>query len=257
MTLIKGDCLKLMKSIPKESIDLIYLDPPFNSNKDYKQFDDRWGSTDKYITFLYDRVTLMKTLLKPTGSFYLHCDPTESHYIKVNVLDKIFGRSNFRNEIVWSYNTRTMAANWFAKKHDTIFFYTKSSDYTFNADDIRVPLLEDSLKQYNKIDENGKKYKAQSNNGRTYLDEKGQNCGSVWNIQILGSRDKERIGYPTQKPVALMERIIKASSNPGDIVLDPFMGSGTTGVAAIKLGRKFIGIDISASALATAKKRIK
>lgn len=289
-SIICGDCQDRMREhIEDSSIDLIYMDPPFFSGKNYeiiwkdgaerRSFEDTefytlicgrcnevfpekhkfcafcGGERDKavnrrsndieaYLQWLKPKLEMCKQVLKETGSIYVHLDWHAVHYVKV-MMDDIFGRSNFKNDITWSYNTRTMASQWYARKHDTILFYTKSDKHLFNGDDIRVPHREESLKQYNKIDENGKRYKPQSNNKKTYLDERGQNCGDVWDIQILGSRDKERLGWPTQKPEALLERIIKASSNPGDIVLDPFCGCGTAVAVAQKLGRKWIGIDVS------------
>ena len=194
-------------------------------------------------------------VLKSTGSLYLHCDPTMSHYLKTT-LDCIFGEKNFRNEIVWSYNTRTMPTAWFARKHDIILMYAKHNNPTFCIDEVRIPYRQESLNQYNKVDEHGRRYKPQSGGLRTYLNEKGQPCPDVWEIQVIGSRSKERTGYPTQKPLALLDRIIKASSNKGDLVLDPFCGCATTCVSAENNGRYWIGIDVSAKAYDLVKERL-
>ena len=288
-SIICGDCGdKMRQHMPNESVDLIYMDPPFFSGKNYeviwkdgaevrsftdtdfytleckcgKTFPENYKfcpicgagkdeaterrSTDieAYLQWLRPKLEQCYRMLKQTGSIYVHLDWHAVHYVKV-MLDEIFGMKRFRNEIAWSYNTRTMSSQWYARKHDSILFYTKSDTHTFNADDVRVPHREESVRQYNKVDEDGNRYKPQSGNKRTYLDERGQNCGDVWDIQILGSRDKERLGYPTQKPEALLKRIIKASSNPGDLVLDPFCGCGTAVAVAQKLGRRWIGIDVS------------
>lgn len=292
-----GDNLTFMQDIPDESVDLIYLDPPFNSKKIYnvivpngqfKAFDDTWswdandmrlyerlvrrgnkiskwtegmlkiiGSCGmlSYLYFMAERLIECRRILKGTGSIYLHCDPTASHHLKL-LLDAVFGVQNFRNEIVWVYNTRTMPTKWFGRKHGIIFLYKHIGEPTFNLDAVRVPYLAKSLVQYNQIDEDGRRYKQQSHGKRTYLSEGGQPCPDTWNIQILGSRDKERVGYATQKPEALLERIIKASSNPGDVVCDPFVGSGTTSVVAAKLGRDSIGIDLTFMAIDIAERRL-
>ncbi len=264
-TIYCGDNLEMLKEVPDESVDLIYIDPPFNSNRNYetfwhdtqenRAFEDRFGDAQAYITYMRPRIVELYRVLKNTGSFYYHCDWHASHYIKV-MLDEVFGFNNFLNEIVWSYNTRTMATNWFARKHDVLLFYKKGEQNVFNADLMRVPHGEESLIQYNKVDENGRKYKQQSGGKRTYLNEKGQPGSDVWQIQILGSRDPERLGYPTQKPTTLLEKIITASSNKGDIVLDAFCGCGTALVAAQKLGRKWIGIDISPTACRVMAQRL-
>jgi site-specific DNA-methyltransferase (adenine-specific) len=300
--LFLADNLSLMKDYIKQGkesiVDLIYIDPPFNSKRNYnivfsdsdateQAFTDIWSNVSyldeleeinsinpnlysflknlestglqksmlSYLTAMGIRLYYMRRLLKDTGSIYYHCDPTASHYIKI-VMDYVFGIKNFRNEIVWRYNTRTMVSNWYAKKHDIIFFYTKSDSYTFNEHLIRVPHSEDSLKQYNKVDENGRKYKAQSGGLKTYLNEDGQNCPSVWDIQILGSRSPERLGYPTQKPEALLERIIKASSNEGDLVMDFYNGGGTTGAVCKKLNRNYLGVDINYRAIQISQERL-
>ena len=237
-------------------VDLIYADPPFCTGKDWGEYDDRWASDDTYIAFMRERLIEMKRLLKPTGSIYLHCDPTMSHYLKV-LMDAVFGRAQFRNEIVWSYNSRTMTTKWFAKKHDVILFYARAhQDMRFYPDAVRIPYRPESIVQYNQTDAKGRRYKAQSGGKRTYLNETGQPCPDVWDIQLLGSRDKERTGYPTQKPIALLNRIIAASSNPGDVVLDPFCGSGTACVAAARAGRRWIGIDASPDAIRIAEERL-
>jgi len=296
-----GDNLEILrKYILDNSIDLVYLDPPFNSKKDYnilfkesggveseaqiKAFTDTWhwtqtaentyhdivtngplkvaqlvgalhdaiGQNDvmAYLVMMTARLIELHRVLKPTGSLYLHCDPTASHYLKL-VLDQIFGPANFRNEVVWSYRTGGTSKRWFARKHETIFFYTKTPKYNFNV-------------QYYKSWQR-KKYNY-SEKYPEYYDEEEKRwyhlavCRSVWDdIFVIGTEpDKsERLGYETQKPLALLERIIKASSNEGDIVLDPFCGCGTALVAAQKLNRRWIGIDITHLAITLMRNRLR
>ena len=196
-----------------------------------------------YLTFMAQRIFEMHRILKPTGSLYLHCDPTASHYLKI-VLDKVFGKTNFKNEIVWCYTGPSNTKKWYPRKHDTMLFYSKSNEYSFNPDSIRVPY---------------KSLNTQKSGGGIggFMDEdivsaykkKGKIPEDWWiGISPVGRIETERTGYPTQKPIALLERIIKASSNHSDIVFDPFCGCATTCVAAERLGRKWIGIDIEENA---------
>ena len=199
------------------------------------------------------RLVEMHRVLKDTGSIYLHVDPTASHYLKL-VMDQIFGGGNFRNEIIWCYKTSGRSKGRFSAKHDALLYYAKSDAATFNV--LRTELPATEYKRFNKEDEGG----------RYYIDGKGykyyqQDAAPVLNdwwsdLDALNSQAKERLGYPTQKPLALLERIIQASSNEGDVVLDPYMGSGTTIEAAAKHGRKFIGIDVTHHAVATAVGRL-
>lgn len=252
--LILGDNLEVLRDIPSDSVDLIYVDPPFFSNRHYEviwgdegeiaSFNDRWaGGINHYIEWLYKRVEQLYRVLKPTGSFYLHCDWHANAYIRVYILDRIFGDKNFVNEIIWRYSSGGASKHFYSRNHDTIFFYTKTSNYLFNSDRIRI---ERTPKSLNRI-KNPK-------GARTILENKLPE--DVFEIQILNPMSKERIGYPTQKPEALLERIIKASSNPGDIVLDAFCGGGTTPAVARRLGRKFIGIDQSVRAIAVSNARL-
>lgn len=278
-----GDNLQVMSHLLKKyrgQIDLIYIDPPFDSKADYKktielrgktikndsssfeekQYGDIW-SNDEYLQFMYERIVLMRELLSTHGSIYIHCDYHKSHLIRC-ILDEIFGSSNFRNEIFWHYSDGTAPAGAFKRKTDTIFFYSKTGDPTFN--EIRVPSL--NPERYNKIDENGERYFEDGHHGsskRFYLKD-GMIADNVWTFltdkrfRQLNSQSQERkdYNYPTQKPEAILERIIKASSNPGDIVFDCFMGSGTTQTVAMKLGRRFIGADINMGAIDTTVKRL-
>jgi DNA modification methylase len=264
-TLMLGDNLILLQNIPDASVDLIYLDPPFNSKRNHiivdkdsdgetevKYFRDIWkGGSETYHKFLFDRLLHMRRILKSTGSIYLHCDTTESHYIKV-MLDKIFGRKNFRNEIAWCYSGPANTKRYFPRKHDIIFFYAASDKYVHN--EIRVPHC-GKLSVGGKSSWAGTKWNSSDHAQRLV---RGKLLEDWWkDIPALQRNEKERCGYPTQKPIKLLERIIQASSNEDDVVLDPFMGSGTTMIAAHGLGRQFIGMDMHASALDMATKRLK
>lgn len=271
--LLLGDNLQVLKTLPDESVDLIYLDPPFFSNRNYeviwgdagevRSFNDRWsGDMMHYIGWLKERVQEMHRVLKPTGSLYLHCDWHADAYIRVHILDPIFGEKNFRNEIIWAYtNSGGRSKNGFAKKHDTIFWYSKlSKNFIFNSKDV---LIERRAGKTSRggiigIDKDGRSFQEIKSNGKVYryfLDE-GKIPEDVWTIETMPPHGRERLGYPTQKPEALLERIIKASSNEGDVVLDPFVGGGTTVAVAEKLNRKWIGIDQSVQAIKVSQERI-
>jgi len=249
-----GDNLEILATMKNESVDLIYIDPPFFSNRHYgiiwgdeaeiRSFEDRWeGGINVYVDWMRDRVMELYRILKPTGSMYLHCDWHAGHYLKV-MMDEIFGINNFQNEIVWCYKTGGATKRRFGRKHDSIFFYTKTSQYAFN------PQKE---KSYMMHEYGFKKSDFQR-------DDKGQYSWVIakdwWEIPAIGSATKERLGYPTQKPEALLEKIINASSNENDLVLDAFCGCGTALAVAQQLGRRWIGIDISPSAIALIKNRL-
>ena len=268
-TLFTGDNLEIMREIDSACIDLIYLDPPFCTGRDFGEFDDRWNlkidnpiaqlayethseQMAGYISFIYPRLIEMKRILKPTGSIYYHCDQTASHYIKI-IMDSIFGEKNFRNEIIWAYKTGGTSKSFYSKKHDIIFFYSKTKNYIFHKQE---------EKSYTKA-RNRKAGIINYGKGKAefFEDEKGvfnyTGMRDVWEISYIGSTSKERTGYPTQKPKALLERIIKGSSNPGDLILDPFAGCATTCIAAENINRKWIGIDISETAANVIKQRFK
>ena len=209
-----------------------------------------------YLAYIAQRLVQMHRILKTSGSLYLHCDPTASHYLKI-LLDCIFGAHNFKNEIVWCYRTGGASKKTFGRKHDLIYFYTKSSAYNFNIPKQKSYLtgqLKHAAKQKIYEDEYGRYQNIlfSKTNIKLYKDEKGYYtmtaCRDYWDIDAVGRSSKERTGYPTQKPLKLLERIIKTSSNEGDIVLDPFCGCVTTCVAAHRLNRKWIAIDIEAKA---------
>ncbi len=268
--LILGDNLEVLKDIPSESVDLCYVDPPFFSNRHYEviwgdegevaSFNDRWaGGINHYIEWLYKRIEQLYRVLKPTGSFYLHCDWHANAYIRVYILDKIFGDKNFVNEIVWCYSNSGRSEKFFSKKHDSIFLYRKTQSAFWNKE-FKIPYSESYIKShFTDLDKNNRQCRKRLDAGkwRIYYPEEGMIPNDWWiDIASLNSMAKERIGYPTQKPEALLERIIKASSNPGDVVLDAFCGGGTTPAVARRLGRKFIGIDQSVRAIAVSNARL-
>jgi site-specific DNA-methyltransferase (adenine-specific) len=197
-----------------------------------------------YLTYMAQRIVEMHRILKDTGSLYLHCDPTASHYLKV-VLDEIFGKDNFRNEIVWCYRGAGYPKNDFGRRHDIIFRYSKSQIYTFNLDAVREEYAEATKERFAHYIGNKRKGR---DFGQQALNPLGKQPDDWWQIQPIAPSSKERTGYPTQKPLALLHKIIKASSNEGDIVMDPFCGCATTCVAAQQLDRKWIGIDIEKQA---------
>ncbi len=360
-TLFYGDNLAILREyIPDESVDLIYLDPPFNSNRSYNvlfkeesgseaesqitAFDDTWHwgeMADKtyrelvtqspqrvgqmigalrefiganqmmaYLVMMAARLVELHRVLKPTGSLYLHCDTTASHYLKV-MMDAMFDPKNCRNEIIWQRTiAKTLTSRQLPNNHDVILCYQKSEGATWNADTMFQPYDESNLDEktaskYCHRDPNGRIYRldnlinpnpdrpnltyeflgvtkvwrwtrermeaahkagliVQTKPGtvpqlKRYLDEqRGRPLGDIWtDIPPINSQAQERLGYPTQKPVALLERIINASSNPGDVVLDPFCGCGTAIVAAQKLGRRWVGIDVTHLSIALQKYRLK
>ncbi|MCL2742356.1 MAG: HNH endonuclease [Planctomycetaceae bacterium] len=288
-TLYTNDNLYVLSGLNSGLVDLIYLDPPFNTKRMYSapvgsraagvSFKDMWTWQDvnehyldtlavkypelakyiatvggihgkammAYLTYMAQRIIEMHRVLKDTGSLYLHCDPTASHYLK-SLLDGIFGRNNFRNEIVWrigwvsGYKTK---GNKFIRNHDIILYYTKSSDFVFNKEYIEYP--EDYVRR------DGKKPVGQ---GIPIEDTWNCSGGDILDSIAIKSFSREKTGYPTQKPLALLHRIIKASSNEGDIVMDPFCGCATTCVAAQQLGRKWIGIDIERQAVGILVERL-
>lgn len=288
-TLYYGDNLFILREhLPSESVDLIYLDPPFNSNRNYnvlfkdehgtdsqaqiKAFDDTWhwgleaehtfaellteaqphvaemiesmrdfiGSNQMmaYLVMMTTRLIELHRVLKPTGTLYLHCDPTASHYLKI-ILDVIFGKRNFRNEIIWCYRGAGYPKMDFGKRHDVILRYSKTDDYIFHLDAVREPYAEatkERFKHYIGNKRYGKDYGIQT------LNPLGKHPDDWWEIQPIAPSARERLGYPTQKPEALLEKIIQASSHEGSVVLDPFCGCGTTVSVAERLKRRWIGI---------------
>ena len=316
-----GDNLEQLRKLPGHCVDLIYIDPPFNSNRNYevfwgetkekRAFEDRHASTQAYIDYMRPRCVELARVLKPTGSFYYHCDWHASHYVKV-LLDQILGESYFHNEIIWRRTTaKSQSFKQFPNNHDSIFFYAAGHGNTFNrqftphsAERIQAHysnIEERSGRRYSldnltaegirhgasglpwrginiaakgnhwkytvnkleKMDQDGMIYWPKKEGGmprlKRYLDEQeGVQADTIWaDIAPINSQAREALGYPTQKPLALLDRIIQASSNENDIVLDAFCGCGTALVAAQKLGRQWIGIDVSPTACRVMAKRLR
>ena len=294
--LLYGDCLTHLREMGRYAVDLIYLDPPFNSNREYNSiykdetgrllpdqieaFNDTWtldaererairsmpvlmreagidddvasfwklwmnalrGTNPKllaYLSYMTERLLQMKSVLKPTGSIYLHCDPTASHYIKV-LMDAIFGHTRFGNEVVWHYKRWPCGHKHFQRMHDVILRYVGSDSATFNVQ--YQPYSERTVHRAVSVD-------GVTDLGATRDLDRGTKMDDVWDLPYLHSQSNERLGFKTQKPVALLKRIIEASSNPGDVVLDPFCGCATTLEAAHNVGRRWVGIDIAIHAI--------
>jgi site-specific DNA-methyltransferase (adenine-specific) len=266
--IINDDCLKALQSIGDASIDMVYLDPPFftqkkqtlkdSCGKEYA-FSDVWESRDDYLHFIEARLIELKRVLKETGTVFLHCDSTAAHYLRI-LLDKIFGEDNFRSEIVWTYKRWSNSKKGLLPGHQTIFFYSKTKEYKFRTlyCDYSPTTNLDQILQERVRNENGKAGYKRDNNGNIVFgkEKQGVPLSDVWDIPFLNPKAKERTGYPTQKPIELLERIIKISTDEGDVVLDPFCGSGTTLVAAKLLGRQYIGIDINPDAIELTEKRL-
>jgi len=247
--IIQGDCLEIMKEIGDGSIDLIYVDPPFFVGKDFIEYSDKWKDSKEFLDYLTIRIIEMRRVLKLTGTIYIHCDWHISHYLKVEV-DKIFGYNNFRNEIIWYYPFGSHGKKDFGRKHDTILRYSKTKDYIFNTKDILIPYKTSTLERL--------KYKgAREKDLDKVIRRGGRLPYDVWNFGIVQGNSKECVKYPTQKPEELLDRIIRASSNIGDIILDPMCGSGTSLTIAKKLSRRWIGIDKSKNSVKITRERIK
>ncbi len=268
-TLIFDDSLSVMKKMDDDKIDLIYLDPPFytqdiqklvsrESEEEYS-FSDKWNCMKDYLNYMKIRLYECKRILKDTGNMFVHCDRNASHYLKV-LLDEIFGIENFQSEIVWCYKRWSNSKKGLLNNHQIILFYSKSSNFKFNK--IFTEYSEttniDQILQERIRDEKGKSVYKYDENGEAVLgkSKKGVPLSDVWDIPYLNPKAKERVGYPTQKPIILLERIIKLVTDENDIVFDPFMGSGTTLVAAKMLNRRYIGIDISEKAVKLAEMRL-
>lgn len=266
--LINDDCLSAFSKIETASIDMVYLDPPFftqkkqslkNSQGKKYEFCDVWGSRNEYIFFMRERLLEIKRILKESGTAFLHCDSTASHYLRV-LLDEIFGEDNFRSEIIWNYKRWSNSKKGLLAGHQTIFFYSKTPKYKFNTIYCNYsPTTNlDQILQERVRNEDGKASYKRDISGNIVIgkEKRGVPLSDVWEIPFLNPKAKERTGYPTQKPIELLERIIKISTDEGDVVLDPFCGSGTTLVAAKLLGRRYLGIDINPSAIELCKKRL-
>ena len=275
-----GDNLQVMSHLLKEyrgQIDLIYIDPPFDSKADYKkkidlkgvgkaegdissfeekQYGDIW-TNDEYLQFMYERLMLCRELLSSKGIFVIHCDWHKSSYLRC-IADEVFGQDSFLNELIWYYYNKMQGnINRFASNHDNIFVYAKSSTYTFHR---QTEPREKPINQIKRVWDSStqKLVNAKDENGKViYIQSTEKTVDDVWRLSMLQPADKkEPVGYPTQKPETVINRIISAFSNPGDLVFDCFMGSGTTQAVAMKLGRRFIGADINLGAIQTTTKRL-
>lgn len=270
--LILGDCYEKLKKLDTDSVDLIYLDPPFftqqkqqltkiNTNKEFQkyEFEDSWSTLNEYLDFMKSRLVECRRILKDTGSIFLHCDRNASHHLRV-LMDQIFGDSNFRSEIIWSYRRWSNAKKGLLNSHQNIYFYSKTDKFKFNTlySNYSLTTNVDQILQNRKKDNNGITTYQTDEDGNVVnnFDKKGVPLSDVWEIPYLNPKAKERNGYPTQKPILLLEQIIKISSDEGDLVLDPFCGSGTTLAAAKLLNRNYIGIDISQDAINLCKERL-
>jgi site-specific DNA-methyltransferase (adenine-specific) len=264
-TIYFSDNLPVLQSLPPESVDLIYIDPPFNTGKTQARTQiktvraeaggDRTGFAgrryetikvgqkayadlfDDYLAFLEPRLAQARRVLKPHGSLYFHIDYREAHYCKI-LLDAIFGRASFLNEIIWAYDYGARTRRKWPAKHDTIFWYAKDpAHYTFRYEDLdRIPYMAPGLVGPEK-----------AARGKTPTD--------VWWNTIVPTNGREKTGYPTQKPLAILNRIVRASSNPGDLVMDFFAGSGTLGASCLELGRRFLLVDNNPQAIEVMRRR--
>lgn len=254
--LIHADCLDWCRTQPDKTVDLVYCDGPLFAQQDFCSFDDRWRSRDEYVQYMAERLDAIRLMLKPTGSLWLHCDYHAGHYLKVE-LDRIFGEGCFRNEVIWRYRRWPAKSRHLQRMHDTLFWYSREPDgYIFHELYGYESLAPSTMKTFGT-----RKQKADFASGHRKpsveaQESKGPPLSDVWEIGVIAPIAKERTGYPTQKPEKLLERVILATSNPGDLVLDPMCGSGTTGAVATRLGRRFIGIDRSEEAIRVASSRL-
>lgn len=266
---IQGDCLSILDKVDKSSVDMVYLDPPFFTNKKHSSinrdrtkkfsFADVWAGFEEYAEFMEKRLYKLYQVLKDTGSIFVHCD-TSANFIIRALLDNIFGPEQFRSEIIWTYKRWSNSAKGLMPAHQTIFFYSKTKNFKFNQvyNSYSETTNIDQILQLRARDKYGVSKYATDDDGNIVFssEKKGVPLSDVWEIPFLNPKAKERVGYPTQKPILLLERIIEISTDPSDLVLDPFCGSGTTLVAAKLLGRQALGIDISPEAIALSKKRL-
>ncbi len=299
-----GDNVHVLRDrVPDGSVDLVYLDPPFQSGKTYHlyngvaadgpgtvAFDDTWAwceatsrsleatvargepvgralaglfgflgpcDTMAYLAMMAPRIVEIRRVLRSTGSVFLHCDPTASHYLKI-LMDAVFGPECFRNEIVWRYRRWPARARRFQRMHDVLFFYTRepSNEHTFHTLYGYEDLAESTKKTFGTRKQKADFSAGHRKPGVSDEETKGPPLSDVWEIGVIAAKGKERLGYPTQKPEALLERVILSASNEGDVVLDPFCGSGTTLSVAARLGRRWIGIDRSPESRRVVEERL-
>ncbi len=267
--IIQGNCTEKLEEIQSDQVDLIYFDPPFftqkkhslsnKSNSKTYEFDDKYESLEEYLFLIEKTLIQSKRVLKSTGSVFLHCDKTASHYIRI-VLDEIFGKENFQSEIVWSYKRWSNAKKGLLNSHQIIFFYSKTEKFKFHTLYTKYSATTnlDQILQDRERNEIGKSVYKKDEKGNSILgkEKRGVPLSDVWEIPYLNPKAKERTGYPTQKPVLLLNQIITIATDEGDLVLDPFCGSGTTCVSAKFLKRNYLGIDISIDAVELANSRL-
>lgn len=267
--LLEGDCLEVLKNLDDSQFTLAYLDPPFFTQKTQRlrtrdrqkefSFSDIWDSFSDYAQFLYYRLEQIHRVLSPTGTVFVHCDRTASHVVRA-LLDDIFGMEMFRAEIIWHYRRWSNSQKNLLPAHQNIYFYSKTNDYKFNTlyQEYSPATNVDQILQRRERDEWGKTIYARDGDGIVLSNgcKKGVPLSDVWDIPYLNPKAQERTGYPTQKPILLLERIIELATDKGDWILDPFCGSGTTLVAATLLGRNAVGIDVSADAIQVANDRL-
>lgn len=240
MRLIRSDCRLAADTIGEQKFDLVYIDPPFFNDYDRK-FDSGFKSRREYEKFLEELTELGSWAMKPTATLYFHISPSESFFVKP-ILDRVFGSEQFRNHIIWYYNSGPRKKKDFGRRHEIIFRYSKTADYYFDPDAVREPYSPSAPRGYDK---------------EKYYNDKGKVMDDVWQINMLGQNDKtERTGYPTQKPVKLLKRIVESSCPPGGVVLDPVCGSGTTGVAALESGRDAVLVDSNPEAIEVVSRRL-
>lgn len=265
---ICDDCLNVLKKTEDNTVDMVYLDPPFFSQKiqfmkdsngiEY-MFSDIWSTRNEYLAYMEIRIKEIKRVLKRTGSIFLHCDNSASHYLRI-ILDNVFGESNFRSEIIWTYKRWSNTKKGLLPGHQTIFFYSKTNDFKFNIiyNKYSPTTNIDQILQERVRNSQGKASYKYDQKGNIVIakEKKGVPLSDVWEIPFLNPKARERTGYPTQKPIELLEKIIQISTDEGDFVLDPFCGSGTTLAAAKMLNRNFLGIDKNPSAIELCNRRL-
>ena len=264
-----SDCLPILQKMESEIVDLVYLDPPFFTQKVHRlgprdrsqefSFDDLWSSQQEYGTFLLERLRAIRRVLSDRGSVFFHCDRNAVHLVRM-LLDEVFGCESFRSEIIWHYRRWSNSQRGLLPAHQTILYYTKTDQFTFNEmwTEYSPATNVDQILQRRSRDDSNKSVYDRDDAGNVVPNgaKRGVPLSDVWDIPFLNPKAKERTGYPTQKPLLLLERIIALATNEGDCILDPFCGSGTTLIAAQSLGRFAIGIDSSEDAVKLTRKRI-
>lgn len=265
----KGNCIERLRELESNTVDLVYFDPPFFTQKKHTlvtrdeskkyEFSDSWDSLEDYLDLIESSLIECQRVLKDSGSVFLHCDKVASHYIRVT-LDKVFGMKNFRSEIIWSYKRWSNSKKGLLNSHQNIYFYSKSNDFKFNQyyTNYAPTTNIDQILQDREKTANGKSVYKTDKGGNVVIgkEKKGVPLSDTWEIPYLNPKAKERVGYPTQKPVLLLKEIIKIVTDKGDLVVDPFCGSGTTCVASKSMERNYIGIDASIDAVELANKRL-